>query len=66
MDLGASDFGAAVLLQIKVERKMLGRSVTFGPKNVEKHFQEQNLKVIKVTIWLYDPWKLSIFQKKTN
>ena len=42
VDFGASDFEAAVLLQIEVKRKMLGRSVTFGPKSVEKHFQHQN------------------------
>ena len=42
VDFGASDFEAAVLLQIEVKRKMLGRSVTFGPKSVEKRFQQQN------------------------
>ena len=31
-----------MLLQIKVKLKMCGRSVTFGPKSVEKHFQQQN------------------------
>ena len=31
-----------MLLQIEVKRKMLGRSVTFGPKSVEKRFQQQN------------------------
>ena len=41
-NLGASDFEAAVLLQIEVKQKMLGRSVTFGPKSVEKRFQQQN------------------------
>ena len=42
VDFGAPDFEAAVLLQIEVKQKMLGRSVTFGPKSVEKHFQQQN------------------------
>ena len=42
VDFGASDFEAAVLLQIEVKQKMLGRSVTFGPKSVEKRFQQQN------------------------
>ena len=42
VDFGASDFEAAVLLQIEVKPKMLGRSVTFGPKSVEKCFQQQN------------------------
>ena len=42
VDFGASDFEAAVLLQIEVKRKMLGRSVTFEPRSVEKHFQQQN------------------------
>ena len=41
-DFGASDFEAVVLLQIEVKRKMLGRSVTFEPRSVEKHFQQQN------------------------
>ena len=31
-----------MLLQIEVKQKMLGRSVTFGPKSVEKRFQQQN------------------------
>ena len=31
-----------MLLQIEVKRKMLGRSVTFEPRSVEKHFQQQN------------------------
>ena len=35
-------FEASVQLQIEVKQKMLGRSVTFGPKSVEKHFQQQN------------------------
>ena len=42
VDFGASNFEAAVLLQIEVKQKMLGRSVTFGPKSVEKRFQQQN------------------------
>ena len=42
VDFRASDFEAAVLLQIEVKRKMLSRSVTFGPKSVEKRFQQQN------------------------
>ena len=37
-----SDFEAAVQLQIEVKRKMLGRSFTFGPKSVEKRFQQKN------------------------
>ena len=41
-DFGASDFEAAVLLQIVVKLKMLVRSVTFWPKSVEKCFQQQN------------------------
>ena len=31
-----------MLLQIEVKPKMLGRSVTFEPRSVEKHFQQQN------------------------
>ena len=31
-----------MLLQIEVKPKMLGRSVTFEPKSVEKHFQQQS------------------------
>ena len=31
-----------MLLQIEVKPKMLGRSVTFEPKSVEKRFQQQN------------------------
>ena len=42
VDFGASDLEAAVLHQIEVKRKMLGRSVTFGPKSIEKCFQQQN------------------------
>ena len=42
VDFGASDFEAAVLLQIEVKQKMLGRSVTFGPKSVEKSSQQKN------------------------
>ena len=42
VDFGASDFEAAVLLQIEVKSKMLGRSVTFEPRSVEKRFQQQN------------------------
>ena len=42
VDFGASDFEASVLLQIEVKRKMLGWSVTFWPKCVEKRFQQQN------------------------
>ena len=44
VDFGASDFEAAVLLQIEVKQKMLCRSLTFGPKSVEKHFQRGTLK----------------------
>ena len=36
VDFTASNFEVAVQLQIEVKRKMLGRSVTFGPKSVEK------------------------------
>jgi len=36
VDFGASNFEAAVQLQIEVKRKMLGRSVTFGVKSGEK------------------------------
>ena len=42
VDFGASDFEAAALLQIEVKQKMLGRSVTFEPKSVEKRFQQQS------------------------
>ena len=31
-----------MLLQIEVKPKLLGRSVTFEPKSVEKRFQQQN------------------------
>ena len=31
-----------MLLQIEVKLKMLGRSVTFEPRSVEKRFQQQN------------------------
>ena len=41
VDLGASDFEASVVLQIKVKQKILGSSVTFGPKSVENRFQQQ-------------------------
>ena len=64
-DFGASDFEAAVLLQIEVKWKMLGWSVTFKPKSVEKHFQRGTLKnlmtpcgqfaVIIVIFWEYRP-----------
>ena len=41
VDFRASDFETAgVLLQFEVKRKMLGRSVTFEPRSVEKHFQQ--------------------------
>ena len=36
VDFGATNFEAAVQLQIEVKRKMLGRSVTIGVKSVEK------------------------------
>ena len=42
VDFGASDFEATVLLKIEVKPKMHGRSVTFEPRSVEKHFQQQN------------------------
>ena len=42
VDFGPSDFEAAVQLQIEVKQKMLGRSVTFGPKSVEKRPQTTN------------------------
>ena len=42
VDFGASDFEAAVLLQIEVKQKMLGRSVTFGQKSAEKLPQQGN------------------------
>ena len=42
VNFGASDFEAAVLLQIEVKLNMLGRSVTFEPRSVEKRFQQQN------------------------
>ena len=37
-----SDFEVTVLLQIELKRKMLGRSVTFKPKSIEKCFQKKN------------------------
>ena len=42
VDFGAPDFEAHVLLQIEVERKMLGTYVTYAPKSVEKLIQKQN------------------------
>ena len=39
-----------MLLQIEVKRKMLGRSVTFGPKSVEKRFQQQNFFELTIPI----------------
>ena len=38
VDFRASHFEAAVQLQIEAKRKMLGRSVAFGVKSVEKLF----------------------------
>ena len=42
VDFSASDFEAAVQLQIEVKQKKLGRSVTFGVKSFEKHPQTKN------------------------
>ena len=44
VDFGASDFEAALQLQNKVKGKLLGRSVTLGPKPVEKHLTKGTLK----------------------
>ena len=38
----ASDFEAALQLQIEAKQKMLGRSVAFGVKSAEKHLIMQN------------------------
>ena len=40
--MGASDLEAALQLQIEAMQKMLGRSVAFGVKSVEKHLIGQN------------------------
>ena len=50
IDFGASDFEVAVHLQTEAKWKMLGRSVTFGPKSVEKHFQRGTLKNLTTPI----------------
>ena len=42
VDFRASDFGAALQLQIEAKRKMLGWSVAFGVKSVEKHLIRRN------------------------
>ena len=42
VDFGASDFEAALRLQIEVKRKILGRSVASGVKSAEKHLIRQN------------------------
>ena len=44
VDFGASDFEAVLQLQIEVKWKMLGRSVTLGPKSVEKQLIKGTLK----------------------
>ena len=44
VDFGASDFEAAVQLQIEVKQKMLGWSLTFGLKSVEKCLPRGTLK----------------------
>ena len=44
VDFGASNFEAALQLQTVVKWKLLGRSVTFGPKSVEKHPIKGTLK----------------------
>ena len=42
VDIRPPNFEATVQLQIKNKQKMLGRSVTFGPKSVEKRPQQEN------------------------
>ena len=42
VDFGASDFEAALQLQIEAKQKLLGRSVAFGVKSVRKHLIGQN------------------------
>ena len=42
VDFRASNFGATLELQIEAKQKMLGRSVAFGSKSVEKHLIRQN------------------------
>ena len=42
VDFGASDFEAAVQLQIEAKQKILGWSVTFGLKSVEKRLPRAN------------------------
>ena len=43
VDFGASNFEAALQLQIEAEQKMLGWSVAFGVKSVEKQLLGQIL-----------------------
>ena len=42
VDFRASDFEVALQLQIEAKRKMLGWSVAFGVKSVEKHLIRRN------------------------
>ena len=42
VDFRASNFEVALQLHIEAKQKMLGRSVTFGPKSVEKRPQTTN------------------------
>ena len=44
VDFTASNFEAALQLQIEVKWKTLGRSVTFGPKSVEKQLIKGTLE----------------------
>ena len=43
VDFGASDFEAALQLQTEAKQKMLGWSVAFGVKSVEKYSIRQNI-----------------------
>ena len=62
----ASDFEAAVLLQIEVKRKMLGRSLTFVPKSVEKRFQRQNVFELTTPSINFDVCTTSFFVQNKN
>ena len=60
VDFGASDFEAAVLLQIEVKPKMLGRSVTFEPKSVEKRFNSKTFLNWRPLMHICSPKCISI------
>ena len=64
VDFTASDFEAALQLQIEVKWKMFGRSVTLGPKSVEKHLIKGTLKNLTTPIADQVAENLSKFWKR--